>query len=460
MKKLLLGFLMVYVLHANAQTPFDRDLIAHYPLTVDAKDTTRYKMDGKALSGAATDTYARCGFPAFYFDGIDDYVDCGNNKVFERGLRELTISAWVQPTQDHHESGFLGLIVGKWAFDKTKDQFAIFINDHNRLVMSIGDGKEYGKGIYGAKSLKDRTWYHIVGKWQHPNTITLYINGKKDRTGQQEGTTGMNPKSEVSMKIGRQVITHNRPFKGHISSVRLYKRALSDTEVEELYKYENSICQKFFLEGDVLNEKTMQPIESSAQIVVKDLNTGDSVLTTQSDPIDGYYKIELPIGLQYGVFAKAENYRYISINQNVDTRANFKNKAGVTDEIVVRRDLLMIPFEVGEKVRANNIFFETAKSDLQPASYSELDFLVTLFKEFPKLKLEIGGHTDNVGDDGYNQRLSQDRANSVMNYLISKGAAASQIIAKGYGETVPIATNDTEEGKQQNRRVEFTILEK
>jgi OOP family OmpA-OmpF porin len=107
----------------------------------------------------------------------------------------------------------------------------------------------------------------------------------------------------------------------------------------------------------------------------------------------------------------------------------------------------------------NNILFETDKAELQEISFPVLDQIVASMKYNPKIKIEIGGHTDDVGDEYYNKDLSEDRAKAVANYLIEKGIAEDRIQTKGYGETTPITTNETEEGRHANRRVEIKVLE-
>jgi outer membrane protein OmpA-like peptidoglycan-associated protein len=104
-----------------------------------------------------------------------------------------------------------------------------------------------------------------------------------------------------------------------------------------------------------------------------------------------------------------------------------------------------------------NIFFDIGKASLRPESNSELDRLLKLMQDVPSLKIEIGGHTDNTGSASLNQKLSQDRAEAVVNYLKSKGVPASRMNSKGYGDSVPVASNTTEAGRQQNRRTEFEI---
>ena len=107
----------------------------------------------------------------------------------------------------------------------------------------------------------------------------------------------------------------------------------------------------------------------------------------------------------------------------------------------------------------NNIFFETGKATLTSQSRLELEKAIELLRVNPSMVIEIGGHTDNVGDDAYNMKLSHDRAKSVREYLMNGGINSDRVQAKGYGELNPVATNDTEDGRKANRRTEFVILE-
>lgn len=115
-------------------------------------------------------------------------------------------------------------------------------------------------------------------------------------------------------------------------------------------------------------------------------------------------------------------------------------------------------YEVGASFVLRNIFFDYDKSVLLQQSYNELQSLIKILKEHPKMKIEVGGHTDGRGSVEYNIRLSESRAKAVVDYLISKGIEPRRLQYKGYGKSKPISTNDTEEGRALNRRVEFTIL--
>ena len=119
--------------------------------------------------------------------------------------------------------------------------------------------------------------------------------------------------------------------------------------------------------------------------------------------------------------------------------------------------------ETKQKIVINKVFknleFETGKAVIRSSSFASLDELTNLLKKKMTFKLLIDGHTDNVGAKAYNQKLSQGRADAVKKYLTDKGIDVSRVTAKGYGMTKPIASNATPEGRQKNRRVEFTIME-
>jgi outer membrane protein OmpA-like peptidoglycan-associated protein len=112
----------------------------------------------------------------------------------------------------------------------------------------------------------------------------------------------------------------------------------------------------------------------------------------------------------------------------------------------------------GESIVLRNIFFETDSFALKSESRIELGKLTHFMKANPTLKIELGGHTDNSGDKKYNQQLSEKRARSVYDYLIGDGVSASRLLFKGYGDTKPVADNNTEKGRAQNRRTEFTVV--
>jgi outer membrane protein OmpA-like peptidoglycan-associated protein len=197
--------------------------------------------------------------------------------------------------------------------------------------------------------------------------------------------------------------------------------------------------------GKVLDQKTGKPVE--ATITYYSLADNIEAGTARSNAT-GDYSIVLPYGKAYGFRAQAGGY--YAVSENLDL-------TGLKSYQEIKRDLFLVPIEIGQVVRLNNIFFESGKATLKPESFEELDRVVKLLTDNPTMEIDLAGHTDNVGTDEANQQLSDDRSKAVYDYLTSKGILASRLSTKGYGETKPIDTNDTEDGRSKNRRVEFTI---
>lgn len=426
----------------SAKPDLKRGLVLYYPLA----SVEEANGGIPATVYGATPTGNRCGDPSYQFDGIDDYLDCGVPAGLNAPLPGLTISTWV-----HLKSAALPglyLVAGRWAFDPKKDQFALFTNREGAVVFAVGDGKNMENGVTCKANLRMEQWYHVVATWNPNRELILYINGRFAAKAQQTGN-GFNPRSDVSFKIGRQVTGESRPFKGNVDEVRVYGRTFSAEEVAALHKADNEVCNRIIIQGEVFNAKTREPVKGTT-VIFENLEEDEEVLQVPTNETNAY-EARLPIGTFYGFYARDE--RYLPITENLDARTLEPN-------MTFKRDLYVVPIEIGEIIRLNNLFFDFAKSSLRNESYPELNRLVGLFKRLPNLTVEIGGHTDNVGSDASNQKLSQARAESVRKYLISKGVQASRLTSAGYGEAKPVATNDTDEGRQLNRRVELRIVKK
>lgn len=195
-----------------------------------------------------------------------------------------------------------------------------------------------------------------------------------------------------------------------------------------------------------------KPVET--KIIWEDLVSGEIIEESQSDPVDGKYFAVLPTGKMYGYYVEDE--KYYPQSQNVDlTNTKSKSDQTITNDIVVTSYKEMK--EQKSAVRLNNLFFDTDKSELLPYSIPELKRVAKILKE-NNLRVEIAGHTDNVGDDKYNMGLSMRRAEAVKDFLIHEGCPSSLFEVVGYGESKPNTTNDTEEGRAKNRRVEMRFL--
>ena len=129
----------------------------------------------------------------------------------------------------------------------------------------------------------------------------------------------------------------------------------------------------------------------------------------------------------------------------------------ITDSVFTK-DIPLQPIETGATIVLNNIFFDSKLFVLKPTSIIELDKVVQLLTDNPKLKIQISGHTDNIGKAKDNVLLSNNRAKAVTNYLLQRGILATRVIAKGFGSTNPLADNKTELGKGMNRRTELSVV--
>ena len=205
--------------------------------------------------------------------------------------------------------------------------------------------------------------------------------------------------------------------------------------------------------GKVIDGKTGK-VPKNIQIIYEDLTNGKELGVATPDPITGIYKVVLPYGKNYGITTKIDGY--IGTSQNIDLSKITGKYLEVED-----KDMTVTPIasvEIGTKISMNNIFFEFGKATLRPESYPELNRLSIFFKSSAKMLTEISGHTDNVGSDEVNNKLSQERADVVRNYLLTQGVSAERLTAKGYGKNKPKVANDTLENQAINRRVEFEIL--
>jgi OmpA-OmpF porin, OOP family len=215
------------------------------------------------------------------------------------------------------------------------------------------------------------------------------------------------------------------------------------------------------ISGLVVDCKTGEAIPNATVTIIDTINS--VTVATKTTSTQGAYDLTLEEFQPLKVTAQAEGYTGTSsIQMNVPTNEETV-KLG-NPSICLTKPEIVKPFEENVPVVLHNIFFEFDKYKLDPRSYPALDDLVTSLKGNPTMVIEVSAHTDALGDDAYNMQLSELRAKSVVEYLLSKGIEASRIETKGYGETMPVAPNkkpngkDNPEGRAKNRRVEFKVL--
>jgi outer membrane protein OmpA-like peptidoglycan-associated protein len=178
-------------------------------------------------------------------------------------------------------------------------------------------------------------------------------------------------------------------------------------------------------------------------------NTNQKTYSGHSDA-NGKFSLQLPVGDSYSVKVKSitDTTKYGIVNI----------PAPGPGEVYTEPFKVSVKFEPAKTYTLDNVHFDFGKATLRAESFTELEELISYLKNKDDIKVEIAGHTDNVGKEADNLKLSQQRADAIRNYVIKKGIAAARIIAKGYGASDPVADNDTEEGRQLNRRTEVRIL--
>jgi outer membrane protein OmpA-like peptidoglycan-associated protein/tetratricopeptide (TPR) repeat protein len=201
-----------------------------------------------------------------------------------------------------------------------------------------------------------------------------------------------------------------------------------------------------WVKGQVYDKKTKEGLPSSVELT--DINTRQLISKLQTDE-DGNYLVTLPVGNDYAFNVSRKGYLFYSENYNISTTA---------PDSTFQADIPLQPLEVDAHVVLKNVFFDTKRTELKPESITELDNVVKLMNENPKIKILIVGYTDNVGKPSDNLALSKGRAVAVVNYLFGKGIINERLTLKGLGETNPIEDNKTEEGRALNRRTELSVV--
>lgn len=262
------------------------------------------------------------------------------------------------------------------------------------------------------------------GKWSKPENLGYPINTIDDEGSMivdADGKTAYYSSDKIDTKGGLDIYTF---------TLRKDLRPL----------------KTLWAKGKVYDKKTKAGLPST--VVLTDINSRQIISKLQTDE-QGNYLITLPVGKDYAFNVHRKGYLFYSQNYNIDSTS--------TDS-VFNVDIPLEPIEANAKIILKNVFFDTKKTDLKPASITELDNVVRLMNENPNMKILISGYTDNIGKPDDNLKLSTGRAVAVVNYLVAKGVNKNRLSFKGFGEAKPIATNDTEEGRAQNRRTELSVI--
>ncbi len=216
-----------------------------------------------------------------------------------------------------------------------------------------------------------------------------------------------------------------------------------------------------YVRGNITDAETQQPLVSRVEIV--DMSTGKIHAAVNSDP-DGFFLITLPTGKNYAFNVSKPSYIFYSEHFDLKESKETNDPYQLAIELRAVPEVITgsteIPASALEKYKPTvlrNVFFDTGSAELRPESFIELNRLKTFLDENSEISIQLNGHTDNVGSDTDNLALSDNRAKSVFTYLVENGIDKARMTYKGYGETSPIDSNDTDSGRQANRRTEFMI---
>jgi outer membrane protein OmpA-like peptidoglycan-associated protein len=293
------------------------------------------------------------------------------------------------------------------------------------------------------------------GKWTSPENIGYPINTAEDDiyfvlsadnkhgyyASEMPGGKGEKDIYVISMPAPDKIdIPEARSAKVTFKEIAVAKPVIAITPV-------NKVNPTTILKGVIRDAMTQEPL--STNLLLIDNERSEVVSEQVSDSLTGSYTVIIPSGKNYGLAIEKEGYLFHSENFDLPPSTDYQE---------ISKDVELKKVAIGSRIVLRNIFFDTGKANLRPESAYELEKLVELLNEASSLEIEIAGHTDNIGKMDLNQQLSEERAKSVVNYLVSKGISNERLRSAGYGSTKPFTTNDTEDGRQLNRRTEFEIV--
>lgn len=295
-----------------------------------------------------------------------------------------------------------------------------FIHPDNQTLYFSSDGHI---GLGGYDLFMSRL--DSAGTWKKPGNLGFPINTHRDEIGLIVNARGTRAyySSGVDETMGKDIFVFDLPEQARPRIVTYMKGIVYDAESRRRLK---------------------------AELELTDLETGQIIFHSYSDSVSGEFLVSIPFDRNYMLNVSRKSYLFYS--------ENFSLKNIYNAEQPFLKDVPLQPIKAGSSIVLKNIFYETDSYALMQESRIELDKVVKLLTANPAIRIEIGGHTDNVGTAEYNQQLSEKRSKAVAAYLVAHGISESRIISKGYGLTNPIAPNTDPEGRSQNRRTEMKVL--
>lgn len=319
------------------------------------------------------------------------------------------------------------------------------------------DEKGWGKAINLGDSIN--TAYSEMSPFIHPDNRTFYFasEGHPGMGGHDLFFSHLNDKKEFSKptNLGYPINTSGDEISlivGARGKIAYYASERKEGYGElDLYSFElpekARATTVTYLKGKVFDKKTKGYVQAKFELI--DLATSQTIMSSFSDGKSGEFLVCLPVNKNYALNVSKNGYMFYSENFSLKEK---------NDSKPYLMDIPLQPIDTGTIVELKNIFFETNKFDLKDESKVELQKLINFLNVNKNIRIEISGHTDNVGDKKLNQVLSQNRAKSVYDYLINNGIDKTRLSFKGYGDTKPVVANDTPENKARNRRTEFKVV--
>ncbi len=292
-----------------------------------------------------------------------------------------------------------------------------------------------------------QTLYFSSNGWMGMGAMDLFLS-RKDSAGQWQTPQNLGyPINSGSDEIG--LVINAKGDKAYFSSDGLGDK----NNGKDLYMFdlpqEVRPVPAAYVKGRIFDKDTKQQLK--ARLKVKEIDSGNMIAAVYSTEYSGEYLFCLPVGKDYGLTVRKPGYLFYSGYFDVENQNSVDNPQVI--------DIYLSQIKPGERIILRNVFFETDSYVLKPESSGELQEVIDLLAQNSDMKVEIGGHTDNVGSVSYNQQLSQKRAKAVLDFLLSKGISGDRLRFKGYGFSQPIDSNDAESGRARNRRTEIKVIE-
>ena len=391
-----------------------------------------YHPDGTMVNGLSRSFYTKNGwsFPKEYkiTNHYNDHEHTelavsphGNVLILSvqrrdtEGQKDLYVS-FIQPDDTWSEPVKMGNVINTAAYEGSP-----FLSLDNKTLYFTSLGHSgYGEGDLFVTKRLDDTWLN----WSKPQNLGASVN-----TPQWDGYFNIPASGDFAYFSSSE----NSIGKEDIFRIRLTPEMKPEPVA--------------VVTGTIFEAIGNKPVKSD---VVAELKRNNEIFSKVTfEPETGEYRLILPLKEIYKITASQEGYFPVTDEIDLTEETNFKN---------IRKNLYLQPIKAGQQIRLSNTMFAQSSADVVPSSFSELDRIVAVLKTYPSMEILLEGHTDNQGDTQKNVKLSEDRVLQVKNYLTSKGITSQRIQTKAWGPAKPIANNLTEQNRQKNRRVEFTIL--